>query len=46
VVAKLGQALIDLTDEDTRLRLASGAQQRCRDFCWQKKIARIYGEAV
>jgi glycosyltransferase involved in cell wall biosynthesis len=46
VVAKLGQALIDLTDEDTRLRLASGAQQRCRDFCWQKKVARIYGEAV
>lgn len=46
VVAQLGQALIDLTDEDTRLRLARGAQQRCRDFCWQKKVARIYGEAV
>jgi glycosyltransferase involved in cell wall biosynthesis len=46
VVAKLGQALIDLTDEDTRLQLAGGARQRCRDFYWKKKIARIYGEAV
>jgi glycosyltransferase involved in cell wall biosynthesis len=46
VIAKLGQALIDLTDEDTRLQLASGAQQRSRDFCWQKKVARIYGGGV
>jgi glycosyltransferase involved in cell wall biosynthesis len=46
VVAKLGQALIDLTDEDTRFPLACGARQRCRDFRWQQKVARIYGEAA
>jgi len=46
VIAKLGQALIDLTDENERLQLAWGAKQRCRDFCWRKKVARIYGEAV
>jgi glycosyltransferase involved in cell wall biosynthesis len=46
VVAKLGQALIDLTNEDMRLRLVAGAGPRCRDFYWQKKVARIYREAV
>jgi glycosyltransferase involved in cell wall biosynthesis len=46
VVAKLGQALIDLTNEDMRLRLVAGTGPRCRDFHWQKKVARIYGEAV
>jgi glycosyltransferase involved in cell wall biosynthesis len=46
VIATLGQALIDLTDKDTRLRLASGARQRCREFCWQNKAARIYGAVV
>jgi glycosyltransferase involved in cell wall biosynthesis len=38
-VAKLGQALIDLTNEDMRLRLVAGAGPRCRDFYWQKKVA-------
>jgi glycosyltransferase involved in cell wall biosynthesis len=46
VVAKLGQALIDLTNEETRLRLVAGAGPRCLDFCWDKKVARIYGGAV
>jgi len=46
VIATLGQALIDLTDKDTRLRLARGARQRCREFCWQNKAARIYGVVV
>jgi glycosyltransferase involved in cell wall biosynthesis len=46
VIAMLGQALIDLTDKDTRLRLARGARQRCREFCWQNKAARIYGVVV
>ena len=46
VVAKLGQALIDLTNEDLRLRLVAGAGPRCRDFDWEKKVARIYGGAV
>jgi glycosyltransferase involved in cell wall biosynthesis len=41
VIAKLGQALIDLTNEDMRLRLVAGAGPRCRDFYWQKKVARL-----
>ena len=46
IVAKLGQALIDLTDEDTRLPLAYGAQRRCGEFDWRAKVTRIYGKAV
>jgi glycosyltransferase involved in cell wall biosynthesis len=45
VVAKLGQALIDLTYEETRLPLVADAGPRCRDFYWRKKVARIYGGA-
>jgi glycosyltransferase involved in cell wall biosynthesis len=46
VIAGLGQALIELANEKTRSRLAIGAKLRCREFSWQEKVDRIYGEAV
>jgi glycosyltransferase involved in cell wall biosynthesis len=43
---ELGEALIELADGRTRAALALAAREQCRNFSWQKKIARIYGEAV
>jgi glycosyltransferase involved in cell wall biosynthesis len=45
IIARLGQALVELSDEDTRAPLVPGARWRSDEFCWQSKVARIYGVA-
>jgi glycosyltransferase involved in cell wall biosynthesis len=45
IIRDLGDALIELADVTTRVPLACAARQRSRDFSWQKKVMRIYGEA-
>lgn len=45
VVREMGDALIDLARESTRLPLAQAARLRCRDFSWREKVLRIYGFA-
>lgn len=45
VIAEMGDALIRLAHESTRLPLATGARQRCRDFSWREKVIRVHGLA-
>jgi len=42
IVARLGHALVELTDENTRAPLVLGARWRADEFCWKRKVARIY----
>lgn len=45
VIAEMGDALISLAHESTRIPLATGARQRCRDFSWREKVIRVHGLA-
>jgi glycosyltransferase involved in cell wall biosynthesis len=45
VVREMGDALIGLAQDSTRLPLAQAARLRCRDFSWREKVIRIYGLA-
>lgn len=45
VIHCLAAALVELADVSMRGSLSKGAQQRCREFSWDKKIERIYGLA-
>jgi glycosyltransferase involved in cell wall biosynthesis len=45
VVREMGDALIDLARESTRLPFAQAAKLRCHDFSWPEKVVRIYGLA-
>jgi hypothetical protein len=33
---------VELTDENTRAPLVLGARRRSDEFCWKRKVARIY----
>jgi glycosyltransferase involved in cell wall biosynthesis len=45
VAREMGDALIGLARDSTRLPLAQAARLRCRDFSWREKVVRIYGLA-
>jgi glycosyltransferase involved in cell wall biosynthesis len=45
VTAEMGDALISLARESTRIPLARGAQLRCHDFSWPEKVVRVHGLA-
>jgi glycosyltransferase involved in cell wall biosynthesis len=45
VVREMGDALIGLARDSTRLPLAEAARRRCRDFSWREKVVRVYGLA-
>jgi glycosyltransferase involved in cell wall biosynthesis len=45
VAEELADALIELSDDETRRSLTQFATTRCREFTWQQKIDRIYGLA-
>lgn len=42
IIARLGRALAELADENTRAPLVLGARRRSDEFCWKRKVARIY----
>jgi glycosyltransferase involved in cell wall biosynthesis len=45
VAREMGDALIGLARDSTRLPLAQAARLRCRDFSWREKVVRVYGLA-
>lgn len=45
VIAEMGDALINLARDTTRIPLAQGARQRCHVFSWREKVIRVHGLA-